>query len=72
MLPITDRIARDLQVLPTQVSTAVTLFDRLDTLPIDAVAAALAALPARVGASGSGKGLRPLIVALRARGGAWA
>lgn len=54
---------------PTPIDT---LVDRLDTLPIDAVAAALAALPARIGAAGSGKGLRPLIVALRARGGAWA
>lgn len=48
------------------------LVDRLDTLPLEAVTAALSAMPARLGASGSGTVLRPLIGSLRARGGAWA
>jgi len=33
MLPITDRIAHDLKVRPTQVAAAVTLFDAGDTMP---------------------------------------
>ncbi len=47
------------------------LVERLDTLPIDALTAALSAMPARLGAAGDGAVLRPLIAALRLRGGAW-